>query len=262
MFASNGILLRLLVLSSLSASAHSATSTPDIVGGTTSTLWPAAGVVLIDNSMECSAFLISPTWALTTYYCAEGTHSRVFIVGTNPQAPSSASYIVSGTVLEPAFDENTLSHDVALLHLQSAVAATPFMLNDQSEPPLASQLYVLGYGSTDAMGDGSGLKRLGTLTVTSPSGVTADQIKFGGGVICLGDAGAPNFDYGRNGFPIAFASTAFGDDACSTLAVSIRTSAEIPFITAHVNDACFASAPTGPHCDGVFRNGLERSLNP
>jgi trypsin len=255
--------IRLSVLvATVGLTAQAAAPAPDIIGGTRSSLWPAAGMVLVDQSSSCSGFLISPTWVLTAYLCAAGVPTLQFAVGADPTAPDAVFYTVDNVVLDPDFDETSASHDVALLHLTSPVPATPFMVNDQAEPPIFSYLYILGYGVTDASGGGSLVKRLAVLTVSNGIGETQDQIPFVGGVACFGDTGAPNFDYGANGFPIAFASIAFGDELCEEYSVSIRTSAETTFIEDTVSDACFASAPHSVHCDGIFRDSVELHLNP
>jgi hypothetical protein len=51
------------------------------------------------------------------------------------------------------------------------------------------------------------------------------------------------------------------DAGCSQYNVSVRIDTMVSFITSHVSNVCLRGNPTGPHCDGVFRNGTEPPLN-
>ena len=132
-------------------SAWGSADSVNVIGGSPTALWPAAGAIQLDGGAGfCSGFLVSRRWVVTTYFCAFNASTLQFIVGVDPTAPTSTSYAVSDVVLDPDFADFDVSHNVALLHLSSSVPATPFIVNDMDEPAVFSHLYILGYGLTTA----------------------------------------------------------------------------------------------------------------
>lgn len=201
------------------------------------------------NGIAGSNFLISPEWVLTTTPCLDPYVAFPYLIDVD--ACGGAGGVV--------FEEFTYPNsDVHLLHLHNTCDLhlfVPFALNDGVAPSLGMTLYDTGWG---------GGRKTGTTTVTAKSGIGADEIAFTGpNLFCTGtgDEGGPHWDYGSNGFPVAYAIFDRSDAGCSQYNISIRIDALIAFITGHVGNVCLSSNPTGPSCDGVFRNGLEPALN-
>ena len=232
-----------------------------VAGGQGQQQWP---VGIFDASAlppdlggaTCGAFLIAPDWVLTAGLCVSSIP-----VGTKVSfyAPADAEGCggPNGHVSEVfTYPDNT----VQLLHLDTVCGLhfTPFILNDGEAPAVGTKLYDLGWGAS------AGVPLTGNTTVTAKSGLAADEIAFTGtNLFCTGsnDDGGPHFDYGSNGFPVAYAIFGHSDAGCSQYNVSVRVDALVAFITSHVSQVCLRSNPTGVYCDGLFRSGMEKPLN-
>lgn len=208
------------------------------------------------NGASCSGFLIAPDWVLTAGICIPyipiGAH-----IGFYAPIDSDACGVPNGQVSEVFTYPDS---DVQLLHLDNLCGLhfTPFILNDGAPPALGTKLHDMGWG-------GSVVAPLtGTTTVTAKAGLATDEIAFTGvNLFCSGtnDDGGPHFDYGSNGFPVAYAIFGYSDAGCSQYNVSVRIDALIAFVTGHVSNVCLRSNPTGPYCDGLFRNDFDPALN-
>jgi hypothetical protein len=223
--------------------------------------WPV-GVFQADQlpptlgGTTCSAFLIAPDWVLTAGNCvgniAVGVNiAFAYVVDTD--SCGGAGGQVSEAFIDP-------SNRVELVHLDHLcdLYFPRFILNDGAPPAVGKQLYDIGWGG------GISAPLTGTTTVTDRSGIAADEIAFtGANLFCSGsnDDGGPHFDYGANGFPVAYAIFGYSDVGCAQYNVSVRVDTLIAFITSHVTQVCLSSNPTGPYCDGLFRDGMEAPLN-
>jgi hypothetical protein len=139
------------------------------------------------------------------------------------------------------------------------------VLATQAPPAVGNDQYFLGYGSSNAQGSGSGIKRLGMSTIANAPGLPPDQIYFephAGSLPCSGDSDGPAFDYAANGFPVVHASVSGGDQDCSQFSIGTRVDTELTFIGQTASGTCLSSAPAAADCDGVFRAGMEFPLGP
>jgi hypothetical protein len=233
-----------------------------VAGGPTHQQWP---VGIFDASelppglggASCSNFLIAPDWVLTAGICVAsipiGTHVN-FFAPVDSEGCGGPHGQVSEVFTYP-------SNDVQLLHLNNVCGLhfAPFILNDGVAPAVGAKLYDLGWG-----GSSGGPPLTGSTTVTAKSGLASDEIAFtGANLFCTGtnDDGGPHFDYGSNGFPVAYAIFGYSDAGCSQYNISVRIDALIAFITSHVSTVCLRSNPSGPNCDGLFRNSFDPALN-
>ena len=247
-----------------SAAAAPWTSPPSInvANGTVSNEWPAVGALILNLSgggyEECTATLISPTWALTAAHCVQDSSNPadyVFIPQPDYVCCLASGPAVANIYANPAY--NTFAHDQGLVQLATPVSGiTPFMVNNQAPPGISSYLHVLGYGLTTT-GNNS-LKERGLVEITGEDSTTITYDVQPYAQACQGDSGAPSFNYAPNGFPIAHATVSFGSSATcgtSTLVVNSRTDSDIAWILSHATDACLRSGSGS--CDGIFRGVFE-----
>jgi hypothetical protein len=252
--------LRVLLALALALTAAPALAVIDGVvdGGLAHQQWPVG--VLDPSSLppefggqSCSGLAIAPEWVLTAGHC--GPLPLDIRLGFYAPVDVDSCGGPNGRVFEVFTDPD---HDVELLHLHDVCGFhfPPFILNDGAPPVLGTKLHDMGWGNSVAA------PLTGTTTVSAKSGLAADEIAFTGtNLFCASDDGGPHFDYGTNGFPVAYAIFSYGDAACAQYNVSVRIDALISFITSHVPDVCLRSDPTGPFCEGLFRNGFDPALN-
>jgi len=205
---------------------------------------------------SCSNFLIAADWVLTAGICVQsiavGTHV-LFYAPIDTDQCGGAHGDVSEVFTAP-------NGKVQLLHLANAcdLQVPHFILNDGAPPAVGTKLYDMGWGGA------SQIPLTGITAVTDKSGLAIDEIAFAGAnLFCTGsdDDGGPHFDYGSNGFPVAYAIFDHSDAGCTQYDVSVRIDTLISFITSHVGAVCLRSNPTGAACDGLLRNGFDAALN-
>jgi hypothetical protein len=209
------------------------------------------------NGATCSNLLIAPDWVLTAGICA-GSIANGMRDYFDYLVDYDSCGQASGQVAEVFADPNTGAQLVHLDHLCDLHYFMPLILNDGSPPAAGSQLYDMGWGGA------SDEPLTGITSVTDKADLGSGEIAFtGANLFCTGtdDDGGLHFGYASNGFPVAYALFDHSDPGCTQYNVSIRIDALINFITSHVTNACLASDPTGPHCDGLFRNGMDPPLN-
>jgi Trypsin len=265
----------LLTIATTTATAREDQAVPEMAGGKTTIVWPAAGAVLGTGTgaTVCSAVLIAPRWVLGAAHCG-GDITSTFRVGFNAFS-GSGSYAVAAVIPDPDYQGGT-SHDIQLLQLADAVPITPFLLSDGPPPTYVSPgfaaplLYAIGYGfHNDGPLDLN--RRLSVLPIgTAPPqlGLASDLMYFSANAAhpCGGDSGGPVFDLAPNGFPVVYATmdVLAATPLCSQAvdSVGVRIDQVLAFITQHVTDACLASQPRSSGCDGIFASTWEPRLNP
>ncbi len=204
-----------------------------IVGGTTTTAYPAVGALVDVNGPFCTATVIAPRVLVTAAHCVEGNSaSRVAFV-TGPNALSPQAFVrVSRLVAHPQYDARRIANDIAVVLLASDAPVAPIAINAQ---PLDASwvgrtLQHVGYGASNGRtGAGSGVKRTVAMPITAVGGT---QFAYGDRTrnTCFGDSGGPAL-LDANGSLAVVGVTSFGDQTCTQFGVDTRVDAFQGFVT-------------------------------
>ena len=207
----------LLVIAGIGVSAEAAA--PRVVGGAQVSIdsvpWQAA--LLIRNSTLCGASIIGTQWLLTAAHCLGGASPNdisAFVGVSNLSQRSTQNALqVSGITINPSWDPNTFSGDIALLQLAAPLVFSqtiqPIALPVTQDPALwpasGTSAQVTGWGSTSFGGKSSDALLAANVSVLSAPGDNScgayggfssnESICAGvpgGGIdACQGDSGGP-----------------------------------------------------------------------
>lgn len=244
-----------LVLALSAASAVALVPVPRIIGGNDAAdgEYPFMAALLDASEPDdyqaqmCGGTIIASRWVLTAAHCVNGLFPyqlRVLAGHTTlQQLPGQGSRTsIAAIRVHPAFDENSLANDVALLYLDTPVAvATNFSLADAASPVLADNAAVVatGWGMTAQRGANGATAdaftpvlqevTLSFLTRSTCNDASHYRGELESNVVCAGYTSAPPRDtcLGDSGGPLLAADgggawrqvgiTSFGESlSCAT----------------------------------------------
>lgn len=203
-----------------------------IVGGTTTTAYPAVGALIDENGPFCTATVVAPRVLVTAAHCVvdatpQGTG---FVVGGNANTAKTFTR-VSKLVAHPQFDMQRIVNDVAVVILASDAPVAPIAINktalDQSW--VGRSLQFVGYGVNNGFRQtGAGIKRQVAMPITQ---IGATQFAYGDRThnTCFGDSGGPAL-LDQGGTVSVVGVTSFGDGTCSQFGVDTRVDAFQSFV--------------------------------
>lgn len=205
-----------------------------IVGGQTTTAYPAVGALTQRGSSFCTGTVVDKRVVVTAAHCLQGVRASNirFALGPNAAAPQ-AQLGVSRVVAHPQYDERRLTNDIGVLILSQDAPVTPIAINDSmSSSWVGRSLTFVGYGTTSGFGNaGSGVKRVVDIAVSevgSTQFAYADRQKN----TCFGDSGGPAFAKDAAGNLTLAGVTSYGDQTCTRYGVDTRVDAFRSFIAA------------------------------
>ncbi len=239
-----------------------ASPTPDIIGGTPTTVGQYPTVVGLEIwSFLCTGTLVAPTWVLTAGHCVD---PAVVMLPSQEAVTSSVKVhfhtvdIVDdpGTVLEasatfkdPLFDprpDHLGANDLGLIQLATPVTdVTPSPINlSAAMAPVGTVATLVGYGLTASPGAPSGstgiefelTNRISILCSSKSINSDINLLCFAQADnkgTCSGDSGGPAFAI-INGKQTLVGVTSFGDPQCASYGADTRIDIEQQFLVQHV----------------------------
>jgi hypothetical protein len=263
-------LLAAILASLVSPIAAPAAIRPAIIGGTASSAadFPFMAALVDTGAASdyegtfCGGTLIAPMLVVTAAHCTFGLDGTRLAPGdvavvlgrTDLRMTTEGERIaVTGIDREPAFNDSTLLHDVAVLQLARPAAEAPTALVGPGEESLwaaGAPATIIGWGNTVAVGKSSypAILQGVTLPVLADTACAAPAV-YGAGYLsqtmicagllaggkdsCDGDSGGPLLVPGPGGWRLA-GITSWGGDVCAAKnrpGVYTRVAAERPFVT-------------------------------
>jgi serine protease len=217
--------LAVVALAAFGGAIAHAQEPPPIVGGQTTSDFPAVGAMVAVYGNQgghfCSGTLVDPRWAVTAAHCIEAAedyersgYDVYFVLGTNMYSQSGWDEYarVSELISHPSYNSNTIAHDIGLLRLASALtSADPVPMNDDSPSGFTGDdITYVGFGVTGDDQRGGGVKR--TVDVAYYGYDSMFMYTYEDGVnICSGDSGGAALIFRDGEYRLAGANS-FGFD--------------------------------------------------
>ncbi len=213
-----------------------------ITGGSPS--GDAAVVALAQgDALECSGTVIGPHAVLTAAHCVTGTLPEIALGDTLATAVRQA---VIAAFVHPAFDAQTLDHDIAVLVVDPPLAIAPMPYATALFADAGASIRIVGYGWTVAGDTSPAVRRTGTSQIDSIDGLRI--VSHGAPEqACEGDSGGPALlDAGGGEQIVGVASS--GDTTCTQLAKHTRVDTHADFIADVVARSAAGAAGAGDRC--------------
>jgi V8-like Glu-specific endopeptidase len=223
-----------------------------IVGGQTTSAFPAVGALTRFGATHCTGTVVAPRKVVTAAHCLAGVSASQlkFVLGASVSAPTHTLGVAS-IKAHPSYNASTLANDIGVVTLSADAPVTPLKLLGSMDASWAGkELVFVGFGANNGVNQtGYGKKRFVRMPVAS---VSAKQFSYStpGKNTCNGDSGGPAFAE-VNGETLLAGVTSYGDANCTQYGVDTRVDAFKDFIGVGGGsaDPCQGESFTG-RCSG------------
>lgn len=227
----------------------------DIVGGSATSEFPAAGALTRYGSPHCTGTVVGKRTVLTAAHCLEGVSasSLKFVIG--PSLGSAEAVVpVASITPHPDYDSQALVNDIGIVTLAADAPVAPMKLLPSMDSSWVGQsLTFVGYGITSGYGGGSGVKRKVTMPVSKVL-ATRFEYQTAGKNTCNGDSGGPAFaEVGGEWFVAGV--TSYGDAGCKYYGVDTRADTYASFVLGDEQQAAPEPEPPADPCQGETWEG-------
>ncbi|MBK7580612.1 MAG: trypsin-like serine protease [Myxococcales bacterium] len=232
------------------------TTRDDIVGGSATSEFPAAGALTRWGSAHCTGTLVAARTVLTAAHCLEDVSaaSLKFVIEPSLSSPKTV-VAVTAISAHPAYDSAKIENDIGYVTLAADAPVAPIeILPEMDQSWVGQKLSFVGYGITSGHGGGAGVKRLVTMPISAVE-ATRFVYQTPGKNTCNGDSGGPAFaNVGSEWFVAGV--TSYGDAGCNYYGVDTRADAFAEFVLGKPapSEGKPDSAPSDP-CHGESYEG-------
>lgn len=204
-----------------------------IVGGATTSAFPAVGALVQLGSPFCTGTLVTKRVVVTAAHCLDGVPAARmrFAIGPNAFRPE-ASVPVAQAVAHPEWNPRRIANDIGVVVLAADAPVAPIALSTTALDAswIGRELAFVGYGASNGFtGAGGGVKRGVVLPIAQ---IGATQFAYDGRTAntCFGDSGGPALALSEDKVPSLVGVTSFGDATCTQFGVDTRVDAFAPFL--------------------------------
>ncbi len=212
-------------------------TTASIVGGTTTSAYPAVGALVEQGEPFCTGTVVAPRVVVTAAHCLEGESAAniSFAFGPNAYHPSSVIH-ASAIHVHPDYDAQSITSDIGVVVLSQDAPVTPIPMNTTALDStwVGQSLTFVGYGVTNGTTQaGAGTKRQVAIPVAQ---VGSTQFAYTGSKnTCFGDSGGPALGKNASNATVLVGTTSYGDSRCRQYGVDTRVDAFRTFVNQYVN---------------------------
>lgn len=228
-----------------------------IVNGTESIADDAVVALVYRDKQFCTGTLVGKRTVVTAAHCLPPNSNvplfGIEVVFGNKVGPESIRLSVVDGLASPEWDEDKVGGDIGLLALSDDAPVEPMPMayyNVTALPEMLPQLRAVGFGVTEADGEGNGTKRTGMLAVEHYD-ETSIYLNPGPASTCNGDSGGALI-FVRDGREFLGGIHSRSDCSSAIIAerVDIHTMNMItPFMEAHEGNAsCAKDGMCGSEC--------------
>jgi secreted trypsin-like serine protease len=152
---------------------------------------PAVVALLTEQRVFCSGTLIAPRTVLTAAHCLHDARATGVFIGVRPGEDGIVVPVVRA-VPHPAFDYDTMAHDVGIVTLaqDAPVAPLPLLGAERAATLTGQELRLVGFGRAGTLDHGPAVKRVGTAVITA---LSAQSLRYQArpASTCFKDSGGP-----------------------------------------------------------------------